>query len=774
MGRSSTRSWLAFVLSALLMLTSVPQALAATSSPLQQDEGVALLREYNIVRGDNTGNLHLDSKISRAELAAIVVRAMGADDMATRMSGSSVFTDMAGYEWANGYVAMASQMGLVKGRGNGLFDPGSSVTYAEAYTILLRMVQREPVGAWNPTQIVNTAKMTGIAPAAVTDANANQAAIRGPVFGSLANAVAYVQLPDGTTILRKYVDSLPPVISLSQVPASTMEDSVTISGTADGATSVTVNGKSVPLTGKQFSTTVDLELGNNTINVVATDRAGNTANKVVTVSYSVSASKITVTGNSQLKTGESTTILATAFDSSNRPISSQFMTASVTGGIGTYDLASGKFTAGSKAGTGSIVFKSGNVTETFEVTVIDANNVAAGLRIRYGEEDQTYLIDGQDAVILVEVIDKEGNVVKYDKGREVTLESDDNDLEVADTEATTVEGIAIFRVEASGDGEFELEASSKGLDTVTLPVFVAPDEDHIVLIPEVSYAPADGDTEVKIRAYLRDEDGDDFDNESNADLDLELSIDADEAELDDDVITIDEDDDASNTAVVVAGDEPETVIIEAELDPDIAEGDEADYDEDYDDLYIVPAVITFVNYGVAADDDEDEDEDSDSEWEGEFQLDVDDTSLDIGDEADIVVEAVDEDGDELDGDDYAFEVEVEIDGWLLDTNGDRDEEIEWDSGSDDWEDLPADFSLVLGSTSYTPVQDSEDADAVIARTSGGSAQLYLTFDDFEGEVTITIVGVRATDEAYDDDGDPDDAESGRYLKSASETIEFQD
>ena len=68
-----------------------------------------------------------DREITRAEFAAIMVRALGlpAKDI-------SAFSDVAKEAWYNGAVAAASKYGIVSGRGGNTFDPLAKITREEA------------------------------------------------------------------------------------------------------------------------------------------------------------------------------------------------------------------------------------------------------------------------------------------------------------------------------------------------------------------------------------------------------------------------------------------------------------------------------------------------------------------------------------------------------------------------------------------------------------------------------------------------------------------
>jgi len=95
------------------------------------------------------------------------------------------------------------------------------------------------------------------------------------------------------------LDTTPPTVTVSSPAAGaiTNQPQMTVAGTATddyGIASLTVDGQPVTLTGNQFSTTVPLSPGANTITVTATDLAGNTQTVAAGVTqYSVPAVAIT-------------------------------------------------------------------------------------------------------------------------------------------------------------------------------------------------------------------------------------------------------------------------------------------------------------------------------------------------------------------------------------------------------------------------------------------------------------------------------------------------
>jgi hypothetical protein len=91
------------------------------------------------------------------------------------------------------------------------------------------------------------------------------------------------------------VDTMPPVITLSPIPASVSSPVLTVAGTVvdavSGIRSLTINGISVvPFLDGSFSEKLALMKGENTIDVEAVDNVGHVASQTFTVTYSTSSS----------------------------------------------------------------------------------------------------------------------------------------------------------------------------------------------------------------------------------------------------------------------------------------------------------------------------------------------------------------------------------------------------------------------------------------------------------------------------------------------------
>ena len=184
------------VLALVVALTMVFTTVAFASYPdvdanADYAGAVELLSALEILKGDDNGNFNPDNTITRAEFAAVVCRALGWEASANGAKGATMFTDVAADHWASGYINLASQQGIVNGKGNGIFDPEGNVTFTEAVKMLVVAIGFEPMaaqkGGW-PTgylTVANSIKMTAGVAASGTDA----AALRSTVAQLTANAI---------------------------------------------------------------------------------------------------------------------------------------------------------------------------------------------------------------------------------------------------------------------------------------------------------------------------------------------------------------------------------------------------------------------------------------------------------------------------------------------------------------------------------------------------------------------------------------------------------
>ena len=108
-------------------------------------EAVETLGALGIMVGDaETGLFRPNEAIKRSEVAKIAVAALGLTDVAESSNYPTKYPDVVSDHWANGYINVATNQKLVIGDDTGTFRPDDTITYAEAMTILVRVLGHEP------------------------------------------------------------------------------------------------------------------------------------------------------------------------------------------------------------------------------------------------------------------------------------------------------------------------------------------------------------------------------------------------------------------------------------------------------------------------------------------------------------------------------------------------------------------------------------------------------------------------------------------------------
>lgn len=121
--------------------------------------GVAL----GLFTGYGDGTFVPEGDITRAEFAAIVIRALGYDAQANGAKGSTMFTDVASSHWASGYINLATAQGIINGYGDGTFGPEDNVTYEQAVKMVVVALGYEPaVSAPYPVGYLTIAQENGL------------------------------------------------------------------------------------------------------------------------------------------------------------------------------------------------------------------------------------------------------------------------------------------------------------------------------------------------------------------------------------------------------------------------------------------------------------------------------------------------------------------------------------------------------------------------------------------------------------------------------------
>lgn len=120
----------------LLSIAALPSQAAVSET-----EGItALLKELEIMQGDESGDMMLDKKVSRAEFAKIAIAASPQKNSVAVGLRQSPYKDVPYTQWYAPYVKAAVSAGYVVGYLDATFRPENTVTYEEAATIMLRVL----------------------------------------------------------------------------------------------------------------------------------------------------------------------------------------------------------------------------------------------------------------------------------------------------------------------------------------------------------------------------------------------------------------------------------------------------------------------------------------------------------------------------------------------------------------------------------------------------------------------------------------------------------
>ena len=100
---------------------------------------ISALNDSGILQGDDNGNFRPEDEITRAEFAAVLCRAVGAETEATteEMKNKNYFTDVPPTHWAAGYINTAYNYGAVNGVWDGIFMPEDAIKNEQVIKMLV-------------------------------------------------------------------------------------------------------------------------------------------------------------------------------------------------------------------------------------------------------------------------------------------------------------------------------------------------------------------------------------------------------------------------------------------------------------------------------------------------------------------------------------------------------------------------------------------------------------------------------------------------------------
>lgn len=204
------------VMFAATAFAAIPSDVAGT----KYEEAAEVLGALEIMVGDaETGNFRPEDAIIRSEVAKVGVAVMGLLGVAENSNHATKYPDVVSNHWANGFINVATDQGLVEGDDVGTFRPDQQIKYSEAVAILVRALGYEPQAESKggyPSGYLVTASNIGLTKG--VSATANQLISRGAVAQMAFNALT-INLMEQTgfgsdvnyevvdkTLLKDYLD----------------------------------------------------------------------------------------------------------------------------------------------------------------------------------------------------------------------------------------------------------------------------------------------------------------------------------------------------------------------------------------------------------------------------------------------------------------------------------------------------------------------------------------------------------------------------------------
>lgn len=333
---------IAFVCAAALLL-SPTGALGASPSdfvdfPNDWSQGAMTAAVDNgLLGGVGDGRIAPRGEVTRAQMAAIINRAFGAEKQASLSS----YSDVAADAWYAVDMAKAVQMGTFSGTGNGLLEPDRAITREEAFSVLARAFALEAGDDSSLASFSDGAQVSSWAKGSVSAMvaagyvngsdgnrlNPQQTITRAEFAAVMSKIVAqYIDADstlnrsleiDGNVIVRGNVDlsgytingdviiadeatnvTLDGVTVNGRLVVRGASDSLTISGsTADGVIITNPNGASVLKTDNASDLGTVTALGDLTLSGGQLDRLTIAESATITVEKDASVSTITVSAD---------------------------------------------------------------------------------------------------------------------------------------------------------------------------------------------------------------------------------------------------------------------------------------------------------------------------------------------------------------------------------------------------------------------------------------------------------------------------------------------
>lgn len=140
------------IISLLIALTLCLSVMPCAFAEETLQQKIDYISSLGIMTGYEDGSFRSDNQITRAEFTAVAIRLAGQGDSSFSGMYDGRFSDVSSDHWAAGYIALALNMGIISGYGDGTFRPENPVTYNEAIKMVVCLlgygIQAEKLGGY--------------------------------------------------------------------------------------------------------------------------------------------------------------------------------------------------------------------------------------------------------------------------------------------------------------------------------------------------------------------------------------------------------------------------------------------------------------------------------------------------------------------------------------------------------------------------------------------------------------------------------------------------
>ncbi len=136
------------------MMVVGSSAAFADADEIVNTEAVEITAGLGLFAGSD-GKFNPKGTVTRAQMATVIAKMLyGSEINADQFKGTGKFSDTAAFEggWAEGYINLCANLGIVGGYGDGTYKPGQAVTTAEAVTMIINALDVDAgAGTWPMT-----------------------------------------------------------------------------------------------------------------------------------------------------------------------------------------------------------------------------------------------------------------------------------------------------------------------------------------------------------------------------------------------------------------------------------------------------------------------------------------------------------------------------------------------------------------------------------------------------------------------------------------------